>query len=62
MGKRLDLIHLSICNCLQGAGDFRKQTGVAYLPYVSHADRGKVQHPVSYVVGYNLSTVPLREI
>jgi hypothetical protein len=29
-GKRFDLVSPSICNCLEGAGDFYKQPGVAY--------------------------------
>ncbi len=46
-GKQRCLIYLSICNCLQGAGDFRKQIGEAYLPYVSQADRGNIKCSVS---------------
>ncbi len=30
-----------IRNCLQGAGDFRDQTGAAYWCHVRQADRGK---------------------
>jgi len=36
-----------IYNCLQGAGDSRKQTGEAYWLYVSQADCGKIRCPAS---------------
>ncbi len=38
--------HLS-CNCLQGVGDFRGQTGAAYMLYVSRPVRGKIRCPVN---------------
>ena len=46
-GKRRNVTNPGICNCLQGAGDFRDQTGEAYWSYVSQADREKLWCPVS---------------
>jgi|GEM_PF-2527696 len=46
-GKRRNVTTPGICNCLQGAGDFRDQTGEAYWSYVSQADHGKMWCPVS---------------
>jgi hypothetical protein len=46
-GKRRNVTTPGICNCLQGAGDSRDQTGEAYWSYVSQADRGKIWCPVN---------------
>jgi len=45
--KRRNITNPGICNCLQGAGDSRDQSGEAYWSYVSQADRGKIWCPVS---------------